>query len=107
MKKLPRSYEAFIKRFPRLGEAWEEARKAEEEGPFDARVARLVKLGVAMRALREGAVHSAVRKARAAGATRAEIEHVVALAASTVGFPAAVALHSWCLDTLDAGASRR
>jgi len=60
-----------------------------------------------MGAMREGAVHSAVRKARAAGVTRADIEQVVALAASTVGFPSAVALHSWCLDTLDSRAKPR
>ena len=105
MKKLPASYETFIKRFPALGRAWELTRQAGETGPLDERSTRLVKLAVAMGSMREGAVHSAVRKARAAGVTREEIEQVVALTASTVGFPSAVALHSWCLDLL--GPNRR
>jgi alkylhydroperoxidase/carboxymuconolactone decarboxylase family protein YurZ len=36
----------------------------------------------------------------AAGATPAEIDQVLALAASTIGFPAAVAAFSWVRDCL-------
>jgi 4-carboxymuconolactone decarboxylase len=45
--------------------------------------------------MREGAVHSGVRKARDTGASTAEMEQVVALAASTIGLPAAVAVWTW------------
>jgi hypothetical protein len=39
-----------------------------------------------------------VRKARDAGASLAEMEQVVALAASTIGLPASVAVWTWMRD---------
>ena len=98
--KAPKAHQDFIKRFPQLGEAWESMRAAEDAGPLGEKAARLVKLGVAIGAAREGAVHSAVRKAVGAGATRNEIEQVVALAASTIGMPACVAVYTWVQETL-------
>ena len=103
MKPTPDStmkYQEFIKRFPGLGEAWEHIHEAELQGPLDARTIRLVKLAVAMGAHREGAVHSAVRKAVRAGVTREELEQVVALATSTVGMPSAVAVYTWIQDVM-------
>jgi alkylhydroperoxidase/carboxymuconolactone decarboxylase family protein YurZ len=55
---------------------------------------------VAIGALREGPVHSGVRKARALGIAREEIEQVVALAAGTLGLPAVVAAFTWVEDEL-------
>jgi alkylhydroperoxidase/carboxymuconolactone decarboxylase family protein YurZ len=98
--KAPEAYGSFIERYPKLGQAWEAIRRQEESGPLDEKTVRLVKLGVAVGAFREGAVHSAVRKAVAAGATRAEIEQVLALAASTIGLPSTVAVDTWVRETL-------
>ena len=95
----PRTYERFIQRYPRLAQAWGEISAAGREGPLDERTARLVKLAVAVGAMREGAVHASVRKALAQGITRQEIEQVVALAAGTLGLPAAVAVYSWIEDS--------
>ena len=64
------------------------------EGPLDGRAARLIKLAVAVGAMREGAVHSGVRKALASGITIEEIEQVVAPAAGTLGLPSTVAVFS-------------
>jgi alkylhydroperoxidase/carboxymuconolactone decarboxylase family protein YurZ len=92
----PKSYDEFVRRFPKLGRAWELLGEAgDEAGPLDAKTQRLVKLGLAIGTKQEGAVHSAVRKALAAGATRGELEQVVALAASLVGMPASVMLFRW------------
>ena len=99
--KIPKTYEKFVGRFPVLGEAWESIRKAEAGGPFAEREIRLIKLGIACGGMREGAVHSSVRKALAAGVSREEIEQVIALSASTIGLPSAVAVFSWVLDELD------
>jgi alkylhydroperoxidase/carboxymuconolactone decarboxylase family protein YurZ len=41
-----------------------------------------------------------VRKASAAGANAAEIEQVVALAASLIGLPASVAVFGWVKEEL-------
>lgn len=96
----PDTYKKFVARYPELGHAWALIGKAGELGPLDEKTARLVKLGIAMGALREGAVHSGVRKALGLGITAEELEQVVALAAGTLGLPSTVALWSWVHDVL-------
>jgi alkylhydroperoxidase/carboxymuconolactone decarboxylase family protein YurZ len=96
----PETYQAFVKRFPKIGQAWEQIALAGKEGPLDEKTARLVKLGIALGALREGAVHASVRKALALGISRAEVEQVISLAAGTLGLPATVAVFSWIQDQL-------
>ncbi len=98
--KPPRTYQQFVKRYPQLGAAWEATRQAEAQGPLDERTARLVKLAVAIGAFKEGAVHSAARKALAAGVTRAEMKQVIALAAATIGLPSTVAVDTWIQEIL-------
>src|SRR3954470_12854699 len=99
--KPPKTYETFVKRYPKLGEAWETIAQAGRAGPLDAKTSRLIKLGVAVGAMREGAVHSSVRKALAAGISVEELEQVVALAASTLGLPSTVAVFTWMHDEID------
>ena len=98
MNEPPRKYQQFVKRYPKLGEAWECISEAGKEGPIDERTARLVKLGIAIGALREGAVHASVRKALGMDLSVEEIEQVVALAAGTIGMPATVAAFTWVRD---------
>ena len=97
----PKRFEQFTTRYPHLGAAWDELRAAEAEGPLDERTRRLVKLAVAVGALRSGSVSSSVRKGLDAGIPLEELEHVVALAASTVGMPAAVAAFGWMQDAVE------
>lgn len=101
MQPAPKAHQDFVTRFPAIGEAWRLLQQAGGEGPLDERAQRLIKLAIAAGALREGAVHSAVRKAVAAGCQPAELEQVVALAASTIGLPSAVAIHTWIKDELE------
>ena len=96
----PKTYETFVRRYPKLAEAWERIAEAGRDGPLDAKTARLIKLGIAVGAMREGAVHSGVRKALAAGISVEEIEQVVVLAASTLGMPATVAVFTWAHDEI-------
>ena len=103
----PAAYREFVRLYPKLGAAWEAARQAEADGPLDERTSRLVKLAVSIGTFREGAVHSAVRKARTSGASNAEILHVVALAASVIGFPSSVAAYGWLREELAKPAGRR
>lgn len=93
--KPPEAYESFVKRYRKLGAAWELIAEAGRDGPLDERTARLVKLGVAIGAMREGAVRANVRKARALGIPQAEIDQVVVLAAGTLGLPSTVAVFTW------------
>lgn len=102
--KPPQAFRDFTKRYPKLAEAWELINEEGESGPLDARTARLIKLGIAIGAMRQGAVHSGVRKARAMGIEPEELEQIVALAAGTLGMPSTVAVHCWVRDVLDAEA---
>lgn len=99
---LPRTYVRFTETFPKLADAWQLIHEGGQEGPIDSRTARLIKLGIAMGAMREGAVHSGVRKALDIGITPEEIRQVVALCAGTLGMPSTVANFSWVTDELDA-----
>jgi alkylhydroperoxidase/carboxymuconolactone decarboxylase family protein YurZ len=94
----PKAYEEFVKRYPKMGQAWQSLAEAGKEGPLDEKTIRLVKLAIAIGALREGAVHASVRKALAMGITREEIEQMIALAGGTLGLPATVAVFSWVED---------
>jgi alkylhydroperoxidase/carboxymuconolactone decarboxylase family protein YurZ len=98
--KPPQAYQDFVARFPKLGDAWESIAAAGADGPLDQRSARLIKLGISIGAMRQGAIHSGVRKALALGISAAEIEQVVALAAGTLGMPSTVAVYSWVRELL-------
>ena len=95
MPKPPKAFEMFSQRYPKLGAAWELIHEAGDEGALDERTRRLVKLAVAIGALREGAVRAGTRKALAMGIEPAVIDQVVALAAGTLGMPATVAVSTW------------
>lgn len=97
----PSAYNRFTTRFPDLEQAWEHMAAAGRSGPLDERIQRLVKLGIAIGAMREGSVHSSVRKAQAMGIEEEALEQVVALAASTIGMPSTVAAFQWVRDVLD------
>jgi len=98
--KPPKTYVEFITKFPKLEIAWRAANAAGEEGPLDEKTRRLIKLAIAIGAMREGAVHSSVRKAVAMGIPAEELDQVVALAAGTLGLPSTVAVYSWVRDCL-------
>ena len=101
MAKLPGAYTKFRRTFPRMLKVYEQlGEAAAAAGPLDQRTVHLVKLGMAMGARSEGAVHSHARRALAAGATAAQVRHIAALAVPTLGFPAAVAAFTWIEDVL-------
>lgn len=100
LPKPPAAYNDFVQRYPRLAEAWETIGQAGRTGPLDPETIRLVKLGIAVGAMREGAVHSSVRKAVAMGIDAEAIEQVVAIAAGTLGLPSTVAVYTWVRETI-------
>jgi alkylhydroperoxidase/carboxymuconolactone decarboxylase family protein YurZ len=103
MKKpsLPKTVESFSASF---GTVWQAFQKLGEAchgaGPLNERERRLVKVGIAAAAQSEGAVHSAVRHAKATGVSADEIRHVMLLSITTIGFPRAMAALSWADDIL-------
>jgi 4-carboxymuconolactone decarboxylase len=91
----PKAYQNFVSRFPGLAKAWDATSDAGTKGPFNDKQVRLIKLAIAVGAMREGAIRSSVRKAVAIGVTQKELDQVVSLAAGTLGFPSTVAVFSW------------
>jgi len=99
----PRFYEQFRSAFPAVAQRYHELGDAcRAAGPLDERTAELVKLGMAIAAGSESGAHSHTRRALAAGAGRAEVEHVALLAITTLGFPRAMSGLAWMRDVLDA-----
>jgi AhpD family alkylhydroperoxidase len=88
-------YQPIWEVYDRLGAA------VHEQGPLDEKTRELVKLGIAVGARLEGAVHSHTRKAVAAGASPDEIRHAVLLAIPTIGFPSMMAALRWIEDELE------
>jgi alkylhydroperoxidase/carboxymuconolactone decarboxylase family protein YurZ len=100
-KKLPSAYRRFASEQPRVIKAYEELGEASlTEGPLDRRTAELVKIGIAIGARLEGAMHAHVRRALDAGASPDEIRHAVRLALTTVGFPTMMTALAWANDVL-------
>lgn len=102
----PEPYESFVSRYPKLGQAWELISEAGRQGPLDAKTTRLVRLAVAIGAMRQGAVVANARKALASGISAEEVEQVVALAAATIGMPGTVAVHTWVREATAEGAKK-
>jgi alkylhydroperoxidase/carboxymuconolactone decarboxylase family protein YurZ len=103
MKKppVPKNVESFSASFGNVWQAFQKLGEAcHDAGPLDERVRRLVKVGIAAAAQSEGAVHSAVRHAKAAGVSADEIRHAMILSITTIGFPRAMAAMSWADDML-------
>ncbi|MFW6097356.1 MAG: carboxymuconolactone decarboxylase family protein [Chloroflexota bacterium] len=100
----PAAHKSFLDEFPAVGEAYERlGGAAHEAGPLDERTRELVKLALAIGARHEGAVHAHTRLALSAGASPAEIKHVVALTVTSLGMPTAVAAYTWVNDLLQDG----
>ena len=98
---LPDSLSGFERKYPAVWEGFAKLGEAcHETGPLDEKTRRLIKLAMAVGLRHEGAVHSATRNALRSGVTREEIEHVVILAITTIGWPGAYAAMTWIDDEI-------
>lgn len=96
---LPSFPKQFRTKHPEIWKAFNDlASRCHDGGPLDEKSRRLVKVALCVGAATEGGTHSAVRNARAAGVTQAELDHVAILAISTLGFPAAMRAMAWLTD---------
>jgi 4-carboxymuconolactone decarboxylase len=98
---MPTRYQYFEKSYPSVMQAVEALGEATQAaGPLDSKTRALVKLAIAVGALREGAVHSHTRRAFEVGCSPDELRHVAVLAITTIGFPSTMAAMSWVEDIL-------
>ncbi|MBX9601627.1 MAG: carboxymuconolactone decarboxylase family protein [Bryobacteraceae bacterium] len=97
--KLPKAVRSVQKSYPKVWAAFENlGKECHEAGPLDEKTRRLAKLAIAIGAGHEGAVHSAVRQARAAGVKPEAMYHVAVLSITTIGWPAAQKAFTWISD---------
>lgn len=101
-EKLPKTFKAFIEKYPELGDAHESvAKSVDRAGPLDPKVCSLVKMGICIGAGLESAFRSHVRRAIRNGATVEEVEQAVLQAMNTVGFPRTVAAWQWAWQQIE------
>jgi 4-carboxymuconolactone decarboxylase len=99
---LPKTFRAFVTRFPALGAAHESVAQAVETiGPLDRKTCELIKIGISMGAGLESAIKSHVRRALEAGAVPQEIEQAILLGMNTRGFPSTVAAWQWACEQIE------
>ena len=98
---LPEFLQKVVDRYPEVWTSYGELSRAlESVTGLDAKSQRLVKLGIAIGAGRQGAVHSHTKKCKKAGWTEAELYHTALLAITTIGWSGAIAALSWIDDEL-------
>lgn len=102
MSNPPDFYLRSKEQYPDLFKSFEDlSTAAKKAGPLDDKSIALVKLALSLGSGLEGASHSGVRKALAAGCTPEEIKHVVLLGITTHGFPAMMRAKAWVEDILE------
>ena len=98
---LPKSVVSFKSKYPAVWDAFAAlGEQCHEAGPLDENSRRLIKLGIAIGAQHEGAVHSAARQALSNGVTAEELFHTAILSITTIGWPAAYAAMTWIDDVI-------
>src|ERR1700730_7651892 len=98
---MPARYQLFEKSYPAVMQSVQVLGGATQSaGPLDSKTRALVKLSIAVGALREGAVHSHTRRALEVGCTADAVRDAGVLAITTIGFPSTMAAMSWVEDIL-------
>ncbi|NGM70202.1 carboxymuconolactone decarboxylase family protein [Natronolimnobius sp. AArcel1] len=96
---LPATAGTLAEEYPDVWDAYADLGEAcAESGPIDDETKRLVKLGMAVAAQSEGAVHSHTRRALEEDVPPETLRQVAVLAIPTAGFPQAMAALSWITD---------
>ena len=99
---LPEVFKEFQQQFPEVAKSHDElALKCLDWGPLDAKVKRLVKLGISIGLNAEGAVRSHARRALEEGITADEVQHTVLLSFTTAGFPTMIASLKWINEVIE------
>ncbi len=98
---IPAFFQEVSGRFPNVFKAYKDLGEAISGlKAMDNKTAELVKLGIAIGAGSEGAVHSHTRRAMAEGASEKEIAQCALMAITSIGWPGAMASLSWIDDII-------
>lgn len=100
MNELPPAFRDFQAEQPDVHRAYEALSKAAQDaGPLDDSTRHLVKLAIAVGARLEGATRSHARRARQAGVSDEQIDHLIMLSVTTIGLPSMMAARTWVRST--------
>lgn len=98
---LPKTFKEFVKTYPEIWHAHERlAQACAEAGPLDRKSRELVKVGISVGAGLETATKRHALMALENGASEEEIFHVVLMAMTTCGHPAAAAGWQWAREAI-------
>lgn len=93
---IPAHFLSIKERYPDIASSLESLKGTiRQAGPLDTKTAHLIQIAAAAGIQSHGALHSHVRQALEAGATREEVYHSVLLLISTIGFPRVAAAINW------------
>jgi AhpD family alkylhydroperoxidase len=101
MKKLPKTFQEFVKKHGPIWEAHEQLAKAcAKTGPLDRKTRELIKIGISVAAGLETATQRHAIMARENGASDEEMYQAVLMAMTTCGHPTAMAGWQWVHEAL-------
>lgn len=101
-EKLPDFLQDVIAEYPEVWQAYQAlGESCSGAGPLDPKTVRLVKLGLAIGAKSEGAVHSHTRRALREGIPAAALQQVALLAVTSIGWSSSMAALSWIQDVVE------
>ena len=87
-RRLPATLRAFESKFPNPWTRYRALRDAcDRAGPLSPKTRELIKIGIEVARKRHGGLVAHIRRARRAGASREEIDHVILLAIPLIGIP--------------------
>lgn len=99
---LPDVVREFADQHPEVWEAYNQLGDAvAQAGPLDEKTQRLIKLGIAIGAGRQGAVHSHARRGLKQGIAPEELRQAAMLGITTTGWPGAFAAYCWVEDMIN------
>ncbi len=102
MSYLPEVYQEFKKQFPEVAKAYDTlTTSCHQWGPLEEKTRQLIKLGIAIGVVSEGAVKSHARRALAEGVSPEELRHTVLMALTTAGFPTMIAALKWVEEVIE------
>ncbi len=102
MKELPKTFKDFGKAHPSIRKAQQNLTQAcAEAGPLDRKTRELIKIALSVASSLETATRRHTLMAAEHGATAEEVQHVVLMAITTCGYPAAMAGWQWANSALE------
>ena len=108
MKKLPKTFQSFVKQHAAIWDAHEQLSKAcAEAGPLDRKTRELIKIGISVGAGLETATKRHALMALENGASKEEIFQTTLMAMTTCGHPAAVAGWHWINSVIETPSKSR